>query len=241
MRCWFLLGWIGLCVGYCAAGAQAEGVSPLMSPKLRVVTEPDFSDSESTHVFEVINQSGQLVKIASIDPSCDCTTATVSATDLPPGGAATIQTHFEFGDREGRQIKKFTVRLAEPINVKPLVLTWEVRIPRVFGKPPILVLWKPGDDRLKKQTRFVMSGLDGLTCVGFPKPGSDLHKAQWPEGLTAELAPTDQENLHDQKRVVYVSRTPALKPGAYKLPLLFAVDGEQFVRYIRVKVLGEKD
>jgi len=221
---------------------QAGELPPIGVANQRVTTHSAFADTESEHVFVLTNQSDAIVRLGGVSVSCDCTTAKLEKTSLNPGESSELVVNFDFGDREGRQIKKFTVNLKDPVEAKPLVLTWEVHIPRVFGKPPTLVLWKPNDTTLEKQTRFVMSNLEGLRCVGFLKPGSDLYRVHWPQGLTAELValPANTGPMRSRDRTVLVTREPSLRAGAYKLPLLFEVDGVRFSRNLRVRVLELK-
>ena len=107
----------------------------------RVVHEANFEESEYTGTFVFTNKGNKPVKILEVNSSCGCTTALPSKQIFQPGESGEISATFDYGEREGKQIKSIRVETDQEEENARIFLTLEVNIPSAMEYSPSVVMW----------------------------------------------------------------------------------------------------
>jgi len=121
-----------LCESLVARALPGQGASP-----------PDIAFSEElwdfgvvkqgdvvAHVFEVKNLGGAELLISKVRPSCGCTAALLSSSEVPPGGSSQIKVSFNSSGFKGKTTKYIYVESNDPDEPqKKLTITAFVEAP----------------------------------------------------------------------------------------------------------------
>ncbi len=119
---------------------------------------PTLSDKEAVAHFKYKNTGEKAVKIASVHPSCGCTTAALAKDVVGPGESGEITATFHIGDRSGVQTKTITV-LTDDQPEQPTVLKLKATIPQLLQISPTFLYWS-AKDVLDPKTVTVNVGAD---------------------------------------------------------------------------------
>ncbi len=111
-----------------------------------------------TAKFRFKNTGGQEVTIASIRPSCGCTTAALPKTRFAVGEAGELTVLFTVGGRTGMQRK--TIEVREVGEKATMVLTLEVSLPEPLKVVPLALEWKKGETPVTRDIE--VSALSGV-------------------------------------------------------------------------------
>ncbi len=111
----------------------------------RVVHEATLDETEYTGIFKFTNKSNKAVKILEVNSSCGCTTALPNKRLFEPGESGEISATFDYGEREGKQMKSIRVETDQEENAR-IFLTLEVNIPSVMEFSPSVVMWNRASD-----------------------------------------------------------------------------------------------
>ncbi|MDA0348257.1 MAG: DUF1573 domain-containing protein [Verrucomicrobia bacterium] len=106
----------------------------------RIVHEATMDESEYTGTFVFKNEGDKAVKILEVNSSCGCTTALPSKRVFEPGESGEISATFDYGEREGKQIKEIRVDTDQEKDPR-IFLTLEVNIPSAMEFSPSVVMW----------------------------------------------------------------------------------------------------
>lgn len=99
-----------------------------------------MDESEYTGTFVFKNEGDKAVKILEVNSSCGCTTALPSKRVFEPGESGEISATFDYGEREGKQIKEIRVDTDQEKDPR-IFLTLEVNIPSAMEFSPSVVMW----------------------------------------------------------------------------------------------------
>jgi len=117
----------------------------LIFEKERIVHEATLDETEYTATFAFTNRGDKAVKILEVNSSCGCTTALPSKQVFEPGESGEISATFDYGQREGKQIKSIRVETDEEKDPR-IFLTLEVNIPTAMEVSPSVVMWNRAVD-----------------------------------------------------------------------------------------------
>jgi len=111
-----------------------------------------------TAEFRFKNAGSQEVTIASVHPSCGCTTSALSKTRFAASEAGVLTVLFTVGERTGMQRK--TIEVQEEGEKVPTVLTLEVSLPEPLKVVPLALEWKKGEASVTRDIE--VSALSGV-------------------------------------------------------------------------------
>ena len=112
----------------------------------RIVHEANLDETEYTAKFAFTNRGNTAVTVKEVHSSCGCTTALPSKRIFEPGESGEISATFDYGQREGKQIKSIRVETDQEEDSR-IVLTLEVNIPSVMEVSPSVVMWNRSVDK----------------------------------------------------------------------------------------------
>ena len=115
-------------------------------------------DPEAVGLFHFKNISAVPVTITHVQTSCDCTTATPSATTFSPGQSGFIRASLKIGNRLGRQEKTIDVTTTADESDQPTRLILHVAIAEIITCEPRMVQWQ--QDHLEDEKWVVISAID---------------------------------------------------------------------------------
>ena len=118
----------------------------------RIIHDASFDETEYTATFTFTNKGDKTVTIKEVQSSCGCTTAMSSKRVYEPGESGDISATFDYGQREGKQMKSIRVETDQEETPR-IVLTLEVNIPMVMEVSPTVVMWNRsvGEDFAPKE------------------------------------------------------------------------------------------
>lgn len=122
----------------------------------RVVHEANFEESEHTGIFAFTNKGKKPVKILEVNSSCGCTTALPSKQVFQPGESGEISATFDYGEREGKQIKSIRIETDAEEEDGRIFLTLEVNIPSALEYSPSVVMWNRAQDKEFKPKEVII-------------------------------------------------------------------------------------
>ena len=96
--------------------------------------------TEYTATFAFKNKGDAAVEIKEVNSSCGCTTALPSKRIFEPGESGEISATFDYGSREGKQVKSIRVETDQEKDPR-IFLTLEVEIPTALEVSPSVVMW----------------------------------------------------------------------------------------------------
>lgn len=127
----------------------------------RVVHEANFEESEYTGTFAFTNKGDKPIKILEVNSSCGCTTALPSKQVFQPGESGEISATFDYGEREGKQIKSIRVETDQDGGDARIFLTLEVNIPSAMEYNPSVVMWnRARETELKPKEVIIESKME---------------------------------------------------------------------------------
>lgn len=119
-----------------------------------IVHKAALDETEYTATFAFTNRGNKPVTVKEVHSSCGCTTALPSKRVFEPGESGEISATFDYGPREGKQIKSIRVETDQEEEPR-IVLTLEVTIPSVMEVSPSVVMWNRSVDK-EYQTKEVI-------------------------------------------------------------------------------------
>ena len=145
----------------------------------RIVHEANFDETEYTAHFKFTNKGDQSVLIKEVVSSCGCTTAMSSKRVYDPGESGEISATFDYGDREGKQIKSIRVETDQEEEPR-IVLTMEVNIPSAMEVSPSVVMWNRSvDEELTAKEVIIESHLTDPIEITEVIASSDFGDFDW--------------------------------------------------------------
>ncbi|MBX3439467.1 MAG: DUF1573 domain-containing protein, partial [Planctomycetaceae bacterium] len=154
-----------------------------------LVNEPTVTCS-----FDIENRSDQELKLAVVDKSCGCTTATPNEQIIPAGGVGTVECEVRLGDRKGLVSEKVVVEATGPVTRRMSlyfsgdVFNGPAVIPQYSNLGPIM----RGD---KRTFDVIIRG----TRAGDPLTVEDVHISETSREVKADLT-WEVEYLRDIPR-----------------------------------------
>ena len=148
----------------------------LIFEKERIVHQATLDETEYTATFPFKNQGDEAIKIMEVNSSCGCTTALPSKQVFEPGESGEISATFDYGSREGKQVKSIRVETDQETNPR-IFLSLEVEIPTVLEVSPSVLMWNratESDFQAKEVT--IESFLDESIEIMEVVASSDLFK-----------------------------------------------------------------
>jgi hypothetical protein len=116
---------VGLVVTVLAAGSYGAVVTEGTDVDLGLV----YRDEPQKMVFPLLNASPDSLRMLSIQPSCDCTTAQVVPSVIPPQAKGEVVVFFDPKGYEGRGKVKESVKLFTSDRMNPeILLTFEIEV-----------------------------------------------------------------------------------------------------------------
>jgi Protein of unknown function (DUF3592)/Protein of unknown function (DUF1573) len=107
--------------------------------------------------YVVRNNGSSPVKILTVQPSCGCTIARVSADVIPPMGESFIEVTYDIGERSGENRATITVTTDDAVE-PTIALQLTVDIPSPFSIDHKVLTWKQGSDAETKTVRITVAG-----------------------------------------------------------------------------------
>ena len=185
----------------------------------RIVHEANLDETEYTAIFAFTNRGNKAVTVKEVHSSCGCTTALPSKRVFEPGESGEISATFDYGQREGKQIKSIRVETDQEEESR-IVLTLEVNIPSVMEVSPSVVMWNRSvDSEFKAKEVIIESHLDEPIEITEVIGSSDLFIQEVKvieEGKKFALAVTPQNIPTDKKGILrgtFVIKTNFANPS----------------------------
>ncbi len=117
------------------------GASPALSFEVDEITHrASVEETEYKAVFPFTNMGAETVEILDVSSGCGCTTAVPNQRVFEPGESGEISATFDYGSREGKQVKSILVKTTQADN-PDIVLTLEVTIPKTLVATPGVIMW----------------------------------------------------------------------------------------------------
>ena len=117
----------------------------LIFEKDRIVHQSSLDETEYIATFSFKNHGNKSVEILEVNSSCGCTTALPSKRVFEPGESGEISATFDYGSREGKQIKSIRIETDQETDPR-IFLTIEVDIPTALHVSPSVVMWNRSTD-----------------------------------------------------------------------------------------------
>lgn len=123
----------------------------------------DATVQESQFVarFAFTNVGDDPVTIEEVNDCCGISTTPLVKTIYLPGETGVIETTFKFGDRKGRQLKRFHVKTSD--REKPIDLVIRGTIPEVLRIRPRFVYWRPNTPRDPRKVTVLIKHKEPIT------------------------------------------------------------------------------
>ncbi len=113
-----------------------------------------------TAVFPFTNEGKEAVEIREVISGCGCTTAMPSQRVFEPGESGEISATFDYGSREGKQVKSIQVVTTSADN-PGIQLTLEVTIPKTLVATPGVIMWNIAKEpSVQAKTVIIQSHLE---------------------------------------------------------------------------------
>lgn len=109
-----------------------------------VELHPKASDATAVAHFRYENVGTTPVHVASVQPSCGCTVASLKSNDIAPGEKGEITATFNIAGRTGLQHKMITVTSDDPKNPRT-ILSFTANVPKLVDIEPIFLLWNSNE------------------------------------------------------------------------------------------------
>ena len=188
----------------CAMLASIQAAS-LTFDNNRIVHEATLDETEYTAKFPFTNTGDTPVKILEVNSSCGCTTAMPSKTVFNPGESGEISATFDYGQREGKQIKSIRIETDEESDPR-VFLTLEVNIPTALNVSPSVVMWnRSATTGFEPKEVTIVSSLAEPVEITEVVASSDnfIHEVKvLDEGRKFALAVTPQNIPTDSKGII---------------------------------------
>lgn len=185
----------------------------------RIVHEASLDETEYTAKFAFTNRGDKAITLKEVHSSCGCTTALPSKRLFEPGESGEISATFDYGQREGKQIKSIRVETDQE-EASRIVLTLEVNIPSVMEVSPSVVMWNRSvDSEFKAKEVIIESHLNEPIEITEVIGSSDLFVQEVrviEEGKKFALAVTPQNIPTDKKGILrgtFVIKTNFANPS----------------------------
>ena len=135
--------------------------SAALSFKVEKITHrATVEETEYTAVFPFTNEGVEAIEIIRVSSSCGCTTAMPSQRVFQPGESGEISASFDYGSREGKQVKSIQVETTQADN-PGIQLTLEVTIPKTLVATPGVIIWNFAHEKsVQAKTVIIQSHLE---------------------------------------------------------------------------------
>jgi hypothetical protein len=181
------------------------------------------------HVFKIKNKGTAPLALSGAFASCGCTSATLDATTIPPGGRASLSVVMDTRGERGRGTRSVTVSSDDPTQpTATLEIAYDVRRLLMFEESYLHLSTTPGARRA--QTVWLTGELSGEATprVVDVTPKETLRarivrtreRRQPRQGLTVELR--DKNKVSGEGTVVIA--TGLANPPELTLSILYIVD-----------------
>jgi hypothetical protein len=179
----------------------------------RIVHEATMEESEYTGTFVFKNEGDKAVKILEVSSSCGCTTALPSKRVFESGESGEISATFDYGEREGKQVK--SIRVETDLEKDPRIfLTLEVNIPSAMEFSPSVVMWnRASDSDFKAKEVIIESKMEESIEIMEIVTSSDLFTSI---SIAPQNIPTESGGIIRGTFVVKTSLSNPLK-GTFKV------------------------
>jgi hypothetical protein len=171
----------------------------------RIDHEATLDETEYKAVFPFTNRGNKAVEILDVKSSCGCTTAIPSKRVFQPGESGEISATFDYGSREGKQIKSIRVETNQDPNPQ-IALTLQVNIPTALEVSPSVVMWnRATESEFKAKEVTITSELDESVEIVEVIASSDLFSHEikvLDAGKKFTLAITPKDIPADQKGIL---------------------------------------
>ena len=137
------------------------GASAALSFEVDKIThQAAVEESEFTAVFPFTNKGVKTVEILEVSSGCGCTTILPVQRVFAPGERGEISATFDFGSREGMQVKSIRVETTQADN-PDIHLTLQVEIPITLVATPGVVIWNTSREKsVRAKTAIIESHLE---------------------------------------------------------------------------------
>lgn len=170
----------------------------------RIVHDATFDETEYTATFVFTNKGDKTVTLKDVQSSCGCTTALPSKQVFAPGESGEISATFDYGEREGKQMKSIRVETDQEENPR-IVLNLEVNIPLVMEVSPTVVMWnRSADEKFSAKEVVIKSHFNEPVEITEVIGSSDLFSQevrvieagkQFALSVTPQNIPTDKKGI----------------------------------------------
>lgn len=128
----------------------------------RIEQHATLLDEQSTAVFRFTNTGDQPIEIIRVQSSCGCTVPELDKQNYAPGESGEIRALFTFGSRQGRQMKRITLRTDDPV-MATYQLDFITHIPTWGQISPRMLRWAVGSEAAVRAVSVTLPTADGLT------------------------------------------------------------------------------
>lgn len=137
------------------------GASAALSFEVDTITHrAAVEETVYTAVFPFTNTGEEAVEILEVSSSCGCTTVLPIQRVYAPGETGEIAATFDFGSREGKQVKSIRVETTQADN-PDIHLTLEVAIPKTLVATPGVIMWNTSKEKsIQAKTAIIESHLE---------------------------------------------------------------------------------
>ena len=137
------------------------GASAALSFEVDKITHrAAVEETAYTAVFPFTNEGREAVEISEVISGCGCTTAMPSQRVFQPGESGEISATFDYGSREGKQVKSIQV-VTTPQDNTGILLTLEVTIPKTLVATPGVIMWNIAKEpSVQAKTVIIQSHLE---------------------------------------------------------------------------------
>ena len=137
------------------------GVSAALSFEVNKISHrATVEETEYKVEFPFTNKGGEAVEILEVSSGCGCTTAVPNQRVFEPGESGEISATFDYGSREGKQVKSILVKTTQADN-PDIVLTLEVTIPKTLVATPGVIIWNMASEQpVQARTAIIESHLE---------------------------------------------------------------------------------
>lgn len=128
----------------------------------RIEQNARLLDEQSTAVFRFTNTGDKAVEILRVQSSCGCTVPELDKQSYAPGESGEIRALFTFGSRQGRQMKRITVKTDDPA-MATYQLDFITHIPTWGQINPRMLRWSVGSEAEVRAVTVEVPEAEGLT------------------------------------------------------------------------------
>lgn len=137
----------------------------------RIEQHAKLLDEQSTAVFRFTNTGDQPIEILRVQSSCGCTVPELDKEKYAPGESGEIRALFTFGSRQGRQMKRITLRTDDAV-MATYQLDFITHIPTWGQISPRMLRWAVGSEAAVRAVSVSLPTAEGLTVK---EPGQLEH------------------------------------------------------------------